>query len=438
VKKIAVIGAGPMGLVCAYELSKQGFTADIFECGHEIGGMSAHFDFSGISVEKYYHSITKCDPHLINLLKELDLYKYLHWTETKMGFYYNGKLYKWGGPFELLRFKDASLIEKARYGFHVFYCGKFKNWKKLDNLTSVDWIKKWEGESGYMKFWDNLLWLKFGELKDIVSAPWLWSRISVPARSRKNIFQETLAYLSGGSITLLRKLQDKIESGGGRIYLDSAVEKINFENNRVHSLTINGRHHDYDVVISTIPVQYLNKLAELPVNDVERLKSLDNVGCVCVVLKTSRVVTNNYITNIADKQIDVTGIFDYSNLNLELKNEMMGGEAIVYIPFYLHSRSVKYREPDEYFFEKSAKCISLINPDMTKNDIKDMRIFRYEYAQPVQTVNFLEKLPPMQSEERRGFYFADTAYGYPRERHITASIDIAKKLTAVVIKHEAE
>jgi NADPH-dependent glutamate synthase beta subunit-like oxidoreductase len=37
-KKVAVIGAGPMGLVCAYELSKQGYKADVFESGHEIDG----------------------------------------------------------------------------------------------------------------------------------------------------------------------------------------------------------------------------------------------------------------------------------------------------------------------------------------------------------------------------------------------------------------
>jgi hypothetical protein len=41
----------------------------------------------------------------------------------------------------------------------------------------------------------------------------------------------------------------------------------------------------------------------------------------------------------------------------------------------------------------------------------------------------------MYSEERRGFYFADTAYGYPRERSINESINIARKLTASVIDH---
>jgi protoporphyrinogen oxidase len=436
-KKVAIIGAGPMGLVCAYELSKQGYKADIFERGQEIGGMSEHFDFSGISLEKFYHSIAKCDDYLFDLLKELDLYKYLSWTETKMGFYYNGKLYKWGGPVELLQFKGASLIEKARYGFHVFYCGKLKNWKKLDNLTAVDWIKKWEGEKGYLIFWENLLRLKFDKLKDIVSAPWFWSRISKVAQSRKNIFKETLGFISGGSLTLLKTLQQKIEACGCGIYLGNTVERINFQNERVTSLIINGKQHDYDVVISTIPLQYLNKLAKLPVKEAECLENMDNIGCVCVVVKTNITVTDSYITNIADEKLGVTGIIEYSNLNSELKEKIAGGGgAIVYVPFYLHSASERYHESDEFFFEKSVECLCLMNQSISRANIKDMRVFRYEYAQPVQTINFSAKLPPMYSSERKGFYFADTAYGYPRERSINESIKIVKKLTEVVIAHE--
>jgi protoporphyrinogen oxidase len=427
---MAVIGAGPMGLVCAYELSKQGFTVDVFERGHEIGGMSAHFDFSGVSVEKFYHYITKCDDHLIDILHELDLYKYLNWTETKMGFYYNGKLYKWGGPIELLQFKGAGLIEKARYGLHVFYCGKLKNWQKLDNLSAIQWIQKWEGKKGYLKFWDNLFELKFGSLKYEASAPWFWSRISILAQSRKNIFREVLGFMDGGSSTLLKKLQTEIEKRGGRIYLDAPVRNINFQNGAVNSITVDDKQLDYPIVISTIPLQYLNKLAKLPAVEAEMLKNIENVGCVCVAVKTNTTVTDNFITNIADDRLGVTGIIDYSNLNTKLG----GGGAVVYVPFYLHSAKEKFHAPDDFFFEKSAECIHAVNSHISGNDIKEMRIFRYEYAQPVPTVNFLAKLPPMYSDERRGFYFADTAYGCPRERSINESINIAKKLASSVIE----
>ena len=43
-KQIAVIGAGPMGLMSAYELAKKGHQVTLYESDDRIGGMSAHFD----------------------------------------------------------------------------------------------------------------------------------------------------------------------------------------------------------------------------------------------------------------------------------------------------------------------------------------------------------------------------------------------------------
>jgi len=40
----------------------------------------------------------------------------------------------------------------------------------------------------------------------------------------------------------------------------------------------------------------------------------------------------------------------------------------------------------------------------------------------------LRKLPPMRSNKREGFCFADTAYCYPEDRSIQESIKIAKEL----------
>ena len=41
---VAVIGAGPMGLACAYAIAKAGCRVTIFEADDRIGGMSAFFD----------------------------------------------------------------------------------------------------------------------------------------------------------------------------------------------------------------------------------------------------------------------------------------------------------------------------------------------------------------------------------------------------------
>src|SRR6185437_1214918 len=55
--KTAVLGAGPMGLMCALELLKAGHDVDIYERDDRIGGMSASFDFDGLAIERFYHFI---------------------------------------------------------------------------------------------------------------------------------------------------------------------------------------------------------------------------------------------------------------------------------------------------------------------------------------------------------------------------------------------
>ncbi|MDR2408194.1 MAG: FAD-dependent oxidoreductase, partial [Bacteroidales bacterium] len=64
-KRIAIIGAGPMGLATAYYLTEKGFKPDLFECDDRVGGMSASFDFNGLTIEKYYHFINRPDKHLL-------------------------------------------------------------------------------------------------------------------------------------------------------------------------------------------------------------------------------------------------------------------------------------------------------------------------------------------------------------------------------------
>jgi protoporphyrinogen oxidase len=49
-QKIAVLGAGPMGLAIAYQLVKDGHNPVIFEADDRVGGMTAAFDFGVIII----------------------------------------------------------------------------------------------------------------------------------------------------------------------------------------------------------------------------------------------------------------------------------------------------------------------------------------------------------------------------------------------------
>ena len=259
-KKIAIIGAGPMGLAVAYELINQGHRPIIYEADDRIGGMTASFDFDGLAIERFYHFHCISDDAFLQLLDELDVSQKMHWAETKMGFWFDGKIQQWGNPIALLKFSGLSLTAKLRYGIHAFISTKRNNWQSLDNLEASQWIKKWVGKEAWDVLWEKLFAYKFYNYSESLSAAWIWSRIRRIGRSRFNIFREKLGYLEGGSQTLLNALKSYILQNGGEIHLKSAISKVEINTRHVSGLHVDKKFEEFDFVVSTMPIVYIPRI----------------------------------------------------------------------------------------------------------------------------------------------------------------------------------
>ena len=118
--RIAVLGAGPMGLAVAYQLALDGHQPVVFEADDRVGGMTATFDFGGLDIERYYHFHCISDHAFLQVLDELGLADRMRWTETRMGYWFQNRLQPWGNPMALLRFKGLGMVAKLRYGLHAF------------------------------------------------------------------------------------------------------------------------------------------------------------------------------------------------------------------------------------------------------------------------------------------------------------------------------
>jgi protoporphyrinogen oxidase len=425
-KRIAVLGAGPMGLAVAYQLARDGYQPVVFEADDRIGGMAAHFDFGGISIERYYHFHCTSDSAFMQILDELGLSQKLHWRPTGMGYWYKNQLQEWGNPLALLRFKGLGLIAKFRYGLHAFLATKRKNWLALDHLNAVDWVKRWVGPEAYEVLWRRLFEYKFYHFTSNLSAAWIWSRVRRLGRSRYNLFQEKLGYLDGGSNALLEAMKLDIEKNGGIFFLGTPVQKVVIENQALVGVQVKGQLEVFDQVISTIPLPYIVSLIpDLPSKIKNQFATKNNIAVVCVIVKLRKPVSPYFWLNTNDPEMDIPGVIEYSNLRpLEC--------SIVYVPFYMPAEIAQYQETDEQFKSKVKRYLSKINPELEEGDFVQLHVSRYRFAQPICEPGFMETLPSP-NLPITGLWVADTSYYYPEDRGISESIAFGRKMAVQAI-----
>ncbi|WP_447891765.1 NAD(P)/FAD-dependent oxidoreductase [Pseudomonas atacamensis] len=420
-QRVAVLGAGPMGLAVAYQLARDGHHPVVFEADDRVGGMTAAFDFSSLSIERYYHFHCISDHAFLKVLDELGLATQMRWVETKMGYWYQNQLQPWGNPIALLKFRGLSFVAKFRYGLHAFLSTKRNDWKPLDHVEATGWIQRWVGREAYDVLWRKLFDYKFYNYTDNLSAAWIWSRIRRIGRSRYSLFREKLGYLEGGSETLLQAMQVDIQANGGEIRLKSPVTRVLIEEGKIKGLDVGGRVEAFDKVISTIPLPYVPKIMpDLPSHILEQFKAVKNIAVVCVIAKLRKAVTENFWLNTNDPDMDIPGLVEYTNLR-PLDHH------IVYVPFYIPGEHPKFSEPDQIFLEKVRTYLKKINTSLTDEDFIDIRASRYRYAQPICDPGYLDNLPPA-ALPIKGLWVADTSYYYPEDRGISESIDFGRKM----------
>lgn len=420
--KVVVVGAGAMGLAAAYRAAKNGHEVDLIEAAPEPGGMAGHFDFDGVSLERFYHFVCKTDYPTFDLLKELGLGEAMRWRPTSMGVFTGGKLHRWGDPMALLSFPHLSLWQKARYGLFALVSVRRNQWPAIEPESAKSWITRWCGEGVYKLLWEPLFQYKFYEYADNISATWIWTRVRRIGRSRKSMMQEELGYIDGGSITLVNALMDGIQKHGGRIHLGEPAAEIVSEAGRVTGVRTAKNFYPADAVIGTSPTPYVSALVPgLPDESKQRYDAIHNIGVICVIFKLKQAVSPHFWVNISEPGIEIPGLIEFSNLR------DVGGPHIVYVPYYMPVTNAKFSWTDEQLLEEAFDCLRRVNPSLSPGDILATKVARLKYAQPVCEPGFGAKIPPVQTPIK-GLQIADTCYYYPEDRGIAESVRLGQQM----------
>lgn len=113
--KIAVVGAGLAGLTAALRLTEAGHRVKVFERYPRPGGLARVLEVEGEPLEAFYHHLFTSDTAYVALAKELQVDDLIEWLPSRMGIWTDGRLWDFGTPQSLLRFRPLSLLDKMRF-----------------------------------------------------------------------------------------------------------------------------------------------------------------------------------------------------------------------------------------------------------------------------------------------------------------------------------
>lgn len=431
-RHVGIIGAGITGLTAAYYLLREGVRVTILEAGSQPGGLSTHFNFGPFSWDKFYHCILTSDSALLQLIDDLGLTPNLRWTETKTGFFFNGRRYSMSSALDFLLFPPLTLWQKIRLGAGILYASRITDGRALEQSLASEWLIRIFGSENYRKMWGPLLKCKLGACREETSAAFIWTYISryYSTRNKTASKKEQLGYVTGGYRTVFSTLLHQIAEMGGQVVTDAPVTELRTGGESdVHISTPKGHFH-FDDVIATVPSRPFSEMTpELNQEYVHRLKHAKYLGILCFVLTVKKKLSPFYVLNLTDDHLPFTGVIEMTNL---VSTNETAGYHLVYLPKYTVPGDVLFEASEEELWKTFWAGLKQVFPDLEETDIESRHLFRERLVQPVPVLRYSDTVPAMRTNVK-GVFLANTTQLVNSNLNNNAMVKIAKQAVQAVL-----
>ena len=431
--RVGIIGGGIMGISLGYFLSQKGAQVDIYEASADLGGLAGPLSLAdGTEVDRFYHAILSSDSHLRELCEELGIYDQMRFKETKMGFYYENKIFSMNNIIEFLRFPPLGWIDRFRLGLTILAAQFVRDFNTLEGISVEKWLLKWSGRNTYHNIWRPMLKAKFDGGFDDVPATWIWSRLVRIKSTRGGANQkEEAGHLIGGYKTLLAKMVEKIAAASGRIHLQTPVQEIAISDGQATGIHVGGKFVPYDAVVNTAQVPIFTRL--IPgADDAYREALLDQeyLGIICPIMVLDKPLTGYWTINITDDSIPFTGIIETTAY---IDPQYAGGYHLVYLPKYTAPGSEWQTKSDEEIEAYWLDNLIRMFPDFDRGSVRYFLVNRTRYVEPLHGLNEMHKIPAIKTPVDN-LYLATTSQIYPDLTNGESVSKQARKAAALILQ----
>ncbi len=420
-------------MTLAHRLRAAGRHVTLLEAGPGLGGLASAWSVGGVVWDRHYHVILLSDSHLLRLLREIGLESELRWSQTKTGFYTEGKLYSMSSALEFLRFPPLNLIEKARLALTIVYASRIRNWKALERVGVLDWLTRWSGKGTARKIWLPLLRAKLGDCYQRTSAAFIWATIArMYAARRTGLKQEMFGYVHGGYARILDRFTQALRDEDVAIELGFVTDRVvRAASGRIEVTPAGGGPAlEFDQVVLTVPGPVAARLCpQLAAEEASKLRGIEYVGIVCASLLLKRALSPYYITNITEPWVPFTAVIEMSAL---VDRDQLGGKTLVYLP--------KYASPDDPIFEKTdaqlreefVAALRRMHPQLREDDVLAFQVSRVRHVFALPTIGYSDALPPTTTSVP-GLHVINSAHIVNGTLNVNETVQLAERMLPTLL-----
>lgn len=270
IEHICVLGAGPAGLMAAYELVKAGKKVTLIEKRSVEGGLCGtttfegkhgtyRFDFGG-------HRFITHDPALLQLVEDLvgdDLLTAFRKSVIR----FQGRTYAYPLALgNLLKTAPTRLLAGAIFDLATL------PFTKPDNASFATWIESRFGKTLYKNFFEGYTAKLWGIDPKNLSADWASQRISLidlkdvarrllPTRdATPRTYAHSYRYPKHGFGVIFEKIAKEIERLGGTIRYGAEITQIDSDKDKISAVHIGDEKVIADRYVSTLALPVMVRL----------------------------------------------------------------------------------------------------------------------------------------------------------------------------------